>query len=602
MTRRKGADNPPVSSPRPSHISLDDLEAFLEVTRCPGSISGDVRRSTPGAAPLLARAQTQEPACYPVHPTTPAQRVFSEPAQLADVQNSYHAQGTRLASLSADQGHSAFFADAQDADQSVVPPHKVTAGTSADHDDSGARGKRGEAVTESTRGLSPPRGDRQVPGPASPVTDAAPAPSQNRSAVRSPSTSAIKEKQAAFLALKDNALAATSLDDLVSSFRELVTLIRDHRKSGTITACLDALDAVQSRLDAHYEFPREDESAHSFSVLSTESVSVPIQILAGQLQARHQAIQVLSKSMDSVKTAHKSYATPVAPSTVPSLPKLKSVPITNAPDERILLRCDGDAPPLFSMPYHELVPKVNTHLAPLGLPKIVPVARRMAGCSCAHAWSTWGPGVFLGARIVPPAVYSHIQLDGIPFVAAPELSALVKELEEQYPDLGPVVGEPTWVNKPPSETHASAIIATGGKPRMAGSVFIRLQPHEKVDFAVSLRQLRLAGSAPTVVRAFPHLRVTQSWGCFKFGHVKAKCLVKETKCGSCGETAHGAIFTSKPKCLNCGGEHRADAFSCPARKRVAESLCLRAIDLTEHLNATSSVPALQSAPRLPESV
>lgn len=81
----------------------------------------------------------------------------------------------------------------------------------------------------------------------------------------------------------------------------------------------------------------------------------------------------------------------------------------------------------------------------------------------------------------------------------------------------------------------AAEIPAGNKPRLAGSVFFRLESREKVDIAVAQRRLVLAGSAPTVGRGFPHLRVTQCWGFLKVGHVKARCAVKDMKCGGCGE-------------------------------------------------------------------
>ncbi|KAJ6447968.1 hypothetical protein C8R45DRAFT_800208, partial [Mycena sanguinolenta] len=101
--------------------------------------------------------------------------------------------------------------------------------------------------------------------------------------------------------------------------------------------------------------------------------------------------------------------------------------------------------------------------------------------------------------------------------------------------------------------------ATGRKPRTAGSIVFRLESRAKADLAVSLGCVHLAGSAPVVSRSFPHLRVRQCWGCHKFGHVKSKCTVKEVKCGRCGLAEHGAVCSAKPCCLNCGGEHRADA-------------------------------------------
>ncbi|KAJ7730209.1 hypothetical protein B0H14DRAFT_3518134 [Mycena olivaceomarginata] len=71
------------------------------------------------------------------------------------------------------------------------------------------------------------------------------------------------------------------------------------------------------------------------------------------------------------------------------------------------------------------------------------------------------------------------------------------------------------------------------------------------------------------MNAFPHLRVTQCWGCLKFGHVKAKFLAEETKCGGCSEEAHGGV-------------------------RIAEALRLRAVELTEYLNATSLINSWKS--------
>ncbi|KAF7371586.1 Transcription factor [Mycena venus] len=114
-----------------------------------------------------------------------------------------------------------------------------------------------------------------------------------------------------------------------------------------------------------------------------------------------------------------------------------------------------------------------------------------------------------------------------------------------------------------SEAQAAAAVAAGKKVRVAGSLVIRLRSREKVDLAVAEGRVVLLGFAPTVVRSFPHLRVTQCWGCLKFGHVKAKCSVKSNKCASCGEASHGA--------------------------NIAEHLRLRAVHLTKLLDASSSI-------------
>lgn len=492
----------------------------------------------------------------------------------------------------------------------------------ADRAGSGAQGKRGGTRNGHTaRDASPPLADRHVLKPAPVTSDEALGDSAQKPAAPSKgpaTTSATKEKQSAFLAIQENALAAASLDELAASFRSLVTLIRDHRKSAPTTACLDALGTFQARLAAHHEFPREEETTVSFSAILTKSVAAPIQLLTAQLQAQQQSIQAISKSVDSVKTAQLTAracaSSPLSSHETTPSPKPKPVPITSTPDERILLRCDGEAPPIFGLHYHQLVPEVNATLVSLRLPEITCASRskdgglflvpesREAVSVLEKAWLLWGPKIFPGARIIPPAVYSHIQLDGIPYAAAPELKALASEIEERYPNLGPVVGTPNWVNTPPSEAQTSAAIAAGKKPRFAGSVIVRLTSREMVDVAVSLGRLRVAGSAVTVVRSFPHLRVKRCWRCHKFGHIKEKCTVKEAKCGGCGENEHGALCSAKPKCLNCGGDHRADIFSCPTRKRIAETLRLRAVELTNFLNSTTSVPIPSPAPRLPDSL
>ncbi|KAJ7869442.1 hypothetical protein B0H14DRAFT_3440631 [Mycena olivaceomarginata] len=227
-----------------------------------------------------------------------------------------------------------------------------------------------------------------------------------RSAARPPKVTASKEKEASFRALKDRTLWAASFDELAIA---------------PTAACLDALDTFQARLDGHHEFPWEEETTESFSALLTKSVISPIHILTAQLQAQHQAIQSLSKSVDSVKTAHvttKSYASTdgSAPDVARSPPMPKSLPITSTPDERILPRCDGDTPPSFSLHFNELIPQVNAVLTPLGLPKITYASRSKDGglfllpeskeatSVLVKAWSTWSSGVFPGARIVPPAI------------------------------------------------------------------------------------------------------------------------------------------------------------------------------------------------------
>jgi hypothetical protein len=623
MSKQENVANGPASSPsispRPSYISIEAVEAFLQ-----SHAVVDTERSPTRSrrSPRLADA-----AFSPTPPIPPDASLINPPhtpkAKTRQKRKKPTHRPAPQISVTArvGTGRSAnsfqVLADIDDATNEQVQPessHKVTADTRAASNGDGARRKRGGT---DTRGLSPPRGDRQVPESVPPVTSTTHAP-QARSAAAPPRAAMSREKEALFVGLKERALAASSLDDLATSLCDLVRLMRDYRTSAPTVACFDALDAVQARLDNHHEFPRDAESAESFSALLTKTISAPVQIMSAQLQAQHKALQGLTKSIESVKTSHMSsgscnHAPAGQPTPMPAKSKA-TTPLTNTPDERILLRCDGDPPQLFSAPYHDLVPALNAHLTPLGLPPIVCASRSKDGglflvpgskeavVVLVKEWERWGTSVLPGTRIVPPAIYSHIQVDGIPHAAAPDLEVLAKELAERYPELGPVVGRPVWVNLPPSEAQVSAALAAGKKPRTAGSIILRLTSRAKVDIAVSLGRLRLAGSAPTVVRGFPHLRISQCWGCYKFGHIKARCTVKVPKCGGCGEAAHSASCVSKPVCLNCGGDHRADAFSCPTRKRVAESLRNRAVELTAHLNATSSVLPTTPAPRLPDAV
>ncbi|KAJ7872187.1 hypothetical protein B0H14DRAFT_2570438 [Mycena olivaceomarginata] len=173
-----------------------------------------------------------------------------------------------------------------------------------------------------------------------------------------------REKKAAFLGVKTSITAATTLDELAQSFGELVKLIHDYKKSALTAACLDTLDTMQSRLCSHHEFLHEDETSESFSALLTKSLATPIQNMTAQLQAQHHSIQSLAKSMHSVKAAHltaKSHSAPLhtsSSSTTMPPPKPMPVPITTTPDEHILQRCDGNAPPILRSRTTSLFPRL----------------------------------------------------------------------------------------------------------------------------------------------------------------------------------------------------------------------------------------------------
>ncbi|KAJ7828334.1 hypothetical protein B0H13DRAFT_1917136 [Mycena leptocephala] len=416
-------------------------------------------------------------------------------------------------------------------------------------------------------------------------------------------------KQEKYEGLQDKAATAGSLDELATILRETVATMRLYSSSAPTKACFKLLDEIQERLTNHHEFPSMDDTSESFSSIVTRSVVSPVKLLTTQVESQHKAIQSLAKTVETLKNAPllMTPSTPTSPSasyakaasSTPN-PKPKPPPLPNPSDERILVRFDGPLPPSLLLPYRQILDELNACLAPRGLPILaysqkyldcgiflVPSTGKEGVAALAERWNEWGPSILPGGRIVPVATHTMLQVDGVPFSGAGSLDDLKREFEERNPSLGKVVGTPRWVNKPPSEARVAALAAAGRSPPKAGSLFIQLESRELVDRAVASGRVVLAGTAPAVGRGFPHLRVVQCWGCFRYGHTRARCSVAETKCGGCGNASHGIVCAEKPSCINCSGAHRSDSFSCPARKRIAEHLRQRAADLCATLDAQS---------------
>ncbi|KAJ7047027.1 hypothetical protein C8F04DRAFT_1248065 [Mycena alexandri] len=148
-------------------------------------------------------------------------------------------------------------------------------------------------------------------------------------------------------------------------------------------------------------------------------------------------------------------------------------PIPHPSDERILVRFDGEMPPLLLKEYHEILGGLNTHLASLRLPElvytqkhpesngifIVPRAKGDVAVLTEH-WNAWAPQVLPGGRIAPVATYSYLQVNGIPFGAVDSLESTARSFESENKELGKVLSI-SWVNKPPSATQIAATVARG---------------------------------------------------------------------------------------------------------------------------------------------
>ncbi|KAJ7936029.1 hypothetical protein B0H13DRAFT_2304100 [Mycena leptocephala] len=469
----------------------------------------------------------------------------------------------------------------------------------------GDQGKRGGArKARNALGESPPRADRQEDLPASQSPSDYAVPAENAQKPKQGPGTAKKDK---FNELRDGASSASCLDELAAVLKETVATMRLYSGAPT-KACLGLLDDIQERLASHRDFPSENETKDTFSAVLSRSVAAPVKELTAQVDAQQRAIQRLTKSVEALRNAPLLAA--VSPTLSPSpsyanaaasrpATKPKPAPLPNPSDERILIRFDGPLPPIVLSPYPDILVALNAHLAPRGLPTLVYtqkqsenslfiVPRTKADVAIlSDNWESWAPGILPGGRIAPVATHCFLQVDGIPFAGAGSLEDLKKEFEERNPELGQVVGLPTWVNKPPSEARVAAIVASGKKPPKAGSLFIRLLSRERVDRAVATGRVILAGTAPAVGRGFPHLRVVQCWGCLKFGHTRARCSLPAARCGGCGKDAHGIICADKPSCVNCSGVHRSDSLSCPSRKRIAEQLRQRAADICKTLDSQS---------------
>ncbi|KAK7034822.1 hypothetical protein R3P38DRAFT_2911685, partial [Favolaschia claudopus] len=455
------------------------------------------------------------------------------------------------------------------------------------------------------------------PSPISPVAvDHPPAPSKPP-LERAGRTTQSKQLQAEALRAKKEFLSSSRVRvDDADSFDALAVVFGDVLKwlhsSGAITQEFwKVLSAIQERLVNHVTIVRESETTSSFSALLLQTVTPSLKQLSEKSEAQHKAITSLSKELASIKTEKAlSYAAvaaaAAAKSPAPSVPKPKPPPLPSPSDERILVRFDGDVPSLFSAPYSEIVATVNKHLVSLSLPSVLYATKQndssifLVPASAADTqvldkeWSRWGPTIFPGSRIAPVALHSHLQVNGILFRDVTDMRELKREFELRNPDLGPVTGLPTWVNRPPSEAQAAAISASGRKPKLAGSVYFLLQSRDKVDLALSRGRIVLCSTSPTVARGFPHLRISQCWGCYKYGHTKARCNVKTPSCAVCakpvGDHSPTTPCSGPVACLNCGGKHRADSYSCPKRKELLVTLAGRMKDLHESLDKSSIHP------------
>ncbi|KAJ6513529.1 hypothetical protein DFH09DRAFT_1433254 [Mycena vulgaris] len=372
------------------------------------------------------------------------------------------------------------------------------------------------------------------PHPTANLSD--PPPTSSTKPTRSQSA---KDQQAEAACFKKKFIAtSTQLIEDAASFDELAHVFGNVLQwtEGNKTISVEfgkVLRANQERLVNHLTIVRESETTTSFSSLLLQSVSPALKQISEQSAAQHKVIASLAKELENVKKPHVSYAAALAtaatslPRAVP-VPKPRPPPLPPPAEERLLVRFDGDTPPILAAPYPEILRLANAHLQSLSLPLLLYAQKQNASslfivpASTADVdvliaeWNRWSPGVFPGARIAPVATHFHLQVYGLLFSNVGDLKDLKREFELKNPGLGKVIGLPTWVNRPPSESQIAAIISSGRKPKDAGSVYFLLESKAKVDLALSRGRILLCSFSPLVSRGFPHLRVSQCRKCYRF--------------------------------------------------------------------------------------
>ncbi|KAJ7141411.1 hypothetical protein C8R44DRAFT_246111 [Mycena epipterygia] len=319
-------------------------------------------------------------------------------------------------------------------------------------------------------------------------------------------------------------------------------------------------------------------------------------------------IQSLTKTLEGLKKTPRTPTYAQAPIMPPLKPRLP--PLPKPADERILVRFNGPVPPIFSLTYPQILEQLNTTLASLGLPTVLSTHKTPQWSIFVFPktkddlrvlvdnWETWGPLVFPGGRTAELSPPSFLQVNGVPFATAGSREEIGREFMKLNPQYGPIVGLPTWMNKPPNEAKVAAMIASGQTVPTAGSLLIRLQG-QMVEQAVADGGIALADSTFAVTRGFPHLRIIQCWRCFQYGHHGTRCNAK-ARCGRCGKAEHG-VCSDPPTCANCRGAHRSGSKACPYRQRIAGQLRQQISDANRMLDLQSrdrlrSRPSYQGSP------
>ena len=79
---------------------------------------------------------------------------------------------------------------------------------------------------------------------------------------------------------------------------------------------------------------------------------------------------------------------------------------------------------------------------------------------------------------------------------------------------------------------------------------------------------------PTYIEKETFIKLAPCFYCFRYDHKTQNCTKpKQTLCSFCAskDHNHNNCKANSPKCLNCGGNHKTLAASCPVRKDLIKN-------------------------------
>ena len=97
--------------------------------------------------------------------------------------------------------------------------------------------------------------------------------------------------------------------------------------------------------------------------------------------------------------------------------------------------------------------------------------------------------------------------------------------------------------------------------KMHGSVVVFLDKREEVEKILCAEEVTIGGSTVFAKEFEAKPTPLRCYNCHGYGHRASRCS-RGQRCSSCGEPGHTNCETINPKCVNCGGSHKASFPRC----------------------------------------